>query len=65
MSDQPINIHGTADDLLDWQQHVGAQTWRNKDGTWTCFVRGLNGDAHQPTRPTLREALIVAKEIFP
>lgn len=61
MNPNIINIYGTADDLLDWMQEIGAQVWPNKDGTWTCFVKGKAGECRQPTKPTLREALIAAK----
>jgi len=46
--------------LLDWIEASGAQIWREKGkGNWTCQVL-YAGKVIQPTRATLRAAIIDA-----
>jgi hypothetical protein len=46
--------------LLDWIEAAGAQVWRDKrHKNWTCQVI-VAGQVIQPTRATLRAAIIDA-----
>lgn len=47
-------------ELLNWIEQNHAQLWHNKNSGWTVQIWYEPGKCFQPTRPTLREAIIAA-----
>jgi hypothetical protein len=47
-------------EMIEWIAHVGAQIWKDRKGNWTVQVMHGRQYPIQPTRATLRAAIVDA-----